>query len=76
MIPRDELRLLVVTFADATERAERGAIAWGLRALEAGLTRARRAENAGEPWARQLLEQWQERDGQFRARFMLSRSEE
>jgi hypothetical protein len=57
LVPRDELRLLVVTFADATKHAENGAVAWGLRAIEAGLTRARRAENAGEPWASQLLKQ-------------------
>lgn len=69
MIPCHELRLLVVTFADASERARSGAIAWGLGALGAGLARAERAQSAGEPWAGELLEQWQQRYREFQARF-------
>ena len=69
MIPCQELRLLVVTFADATERAQKGAIAWGLGALSAGLARAERAQRAGEPWAAELVGQWQDRYREFQARF-------
>jgi hypothetical protein len=70
MIPYQELRLLIVTVADANERARSGAVAWGLAALGAGLARAERAESAGEPWEGELLEQWQQRYREFQARFL------
>ena len=76
MIPSHELRLLVLTYADATERARRGAIAWGLGALGAGLARAQRAESAGEPWASELMDQWQRRYREFQARFIEHRPAE
>jgi hypothetical protein len=76
MIPCHELRLLVVTYADATERARGGAVARGLGALDAGLVRAERAQSAGEPWAGELLEQWQKRYREFQVLFTERRSEE
>jgi hypothetical protein len=69
MIPRDEIENMLVIVSDAIHLAAEGSVDDGYADLLAGLHRAERLRETGEPWVEDLVHHYQFTMRQFAERF-------
>jgi hypothetical protein len=74
MIPYAEIAALMLTVADAMDRANAGAVTDGYMILLSGLERAAAACDAGAPWGEDLRKRYQTAAEDFASQYGIGRA--